>query len=85
MMKPLTSTPLQIFAAGGKRLTEVGAFTAKMSVREHEAIQSIYVVRLLRHALLGRPAIEALQILRLYTRFAFANSSLRFSEDLEQC
>ena len=60
----LTSTPLQIFAAGGKRLTEVGAFTAKMSVREHEAIQSIYVVRPLRHALLGRPAIEALQILK---------------------
>ena len=61
----LQRTNKQLFGPGGSRLDVVGVFVASLETENNiKSIQDLYVVKGLKKPLLGKPAIEALNILQ---------------------
>lgn len=61
----LQKTSKQLFGPGGSRLDVVGVFVATLETEnKKKSIQDLYVVKGLKKPLLGKPAIEALNILQ---------------------
>ena len=67
-----------------QKLDVCGQFSGKLSNQFQSTQQEIYVIRGLRKALLGRPAIEALQVVQkaLYRSTVLSNNFLNFSKGL---
>ena len=59
-------------------LSVIGKFIAKLKKGKRETEETVYVVRSLRHPLLGRPAIESLELLkRINTIVSMTNNSIK--------
>ena len=74
-MTPIGKRPLQkvtkkFFGPGRTRITVLGKFTAKLTYKERSCNDEVYVVKGLEEPLLGRPAIKALQLIKLVDQIA---------------
>lgn len=61
----LAQSNLPLSGPTGETLEVCGKFSGNLAWKERESQQDIYVVRNLRRALLGKPAIEALNVVAL--------------------
>ena len=61
----LTTSNVPLSGPTGETLEVCGKFSGNLTWKERESQQDIYVVRNLRRALLGKPAIEALNVVAL--------------------
>ena len=60
----LQPTEARLRGPGDNVLRVRGKFTARLQYRQRSSQQEVYVVRDVERALLGRPAIESLQLLK---------------------
>ncbi|KAK7114087.1 hypothetical protein V1264_000209 [Littorina saxatilis] len=59
----VSKTSKKLFGPGQTKINVVGQFTATLSTKKTNTVQDMYVIENLKEPLLGRPAIEALQLL----------------------
>ena len=65
---PLTQVSERLSGASQQPLHVCGKMTAKLRCNDNETQEDVYIVRGLRKALLGKPAIEALGVVTLYSQ-----------------
>ena len=63
-MNVLKKTEKRLYGPGGTRLEVLGVFTATLESKDLKSDQDLYVIKGLKKPLLGRPAIEALGVLK---------------------
>ena len=60
----LKKTDKQLYGPGGSRIEVLGVFTATLETKNTKSVQDLYVIKGLKKPLLGKPAIQALNILQ---------------------
>lgn len=75
--RPLQKSAKELLGPGRKKLSVLGKFNTTLAYKGITSVQEIYVVEDLQEPLLGRPAIEALQLVTLVDSVKSVTGSYR--------